>query len=157
MNPNEYQQAALTKMADQSLIQQRLASLSPKAVQLDNGTRGIGEEAGECLAVAKRHLEYGKPLDRDRLIDECGDVLWRVAQTLDAVGSTLEEAMEKNLLKLGVRYQAGFTEREAADENRDRVAEAKAQLEAELANAEQYVRDHKCLPLVAPKDLSFGE
>lgn len=133
MQPNEYQQLALTKMADQRAIQARMILLPAQAIQLDNGSRGIGEEAGEVLACAKRYLEYGKPLDKDRVIDECGDVLWRVAQTLNAVDCTMEEAMRRNLAKLNVRYEAGFTEQEAADEGRNRAAEAAAQLAKPVA------------------------
>lgn len=131
MTTDEYQRLALTKMADQRAIQARLALLPAKAIQLDNGSRGVAEEAGEVLACAKRYLEYGRPLDRDRVMDEVGDVLWRLSQVCDAVGGTLEQAMLKNLAKLGVRYAAGFTEHEAADENRDRAAEAAAQKEKE--------------------------
>lgn len=127
MNPNEYQKAALTKQADQSSISAWVYSEGRMATQLNNAARGIAEEAGECNAVVKRWLEYKKPLDRERGLDEAGDVLWRVAQYLDALGYTMEDAMVANLKKLGVRYKEGFTNEEAADENRDREAEAKAQ------------------------------
>lgn len=126
MTPDDYQRLALTKQADQDAIRDRVYGLGPKATQLDNAARGIAEEAGECQAVVKRWLEYGRPLDRERGLDEAGDVLWRVAQYLDALGYTVGDAMEANLSKLGVRYAAGFTAAEAADENRDRAAEAKA-------------------------------
>lgn len=126
MTPNEYQTAALTKQADQEVIRARVAALGPKATQLDNAARGIAEEAGECQAVVKRYLEYGRPLDRERGLDEAGDVLWRVGQYLDALGYTMQDAMEANLRKLGIRYQGGYTAEEAADENRDRAAEATA-------------------------------
>ena len=126
MLPNDYQKAALTKQADQSSISAWVYSEGRMATQLNNAARGIAEEAGECNAVVKRWLEYKKPLDRERGLDEAGDVLWRVAQYLDALGYTMEDAMVANLKKLGVRYKEGFTNEEAADENRDREAEAKA-------------------------------
>ncbi len=126
MTANEYQKLALTKQADQAAISARVFALGPKAAQLDNAARGLAEEAGECQAVVKRWLEYGKELDREKGLDEVGDLYWRAAQYLDALGYTPEDAMAANLRKLGVRYKDGFTASEAADENRDRAAEAQA-------------------------------
>lgn len=126
MTANEYQTLALTKQADQDAIRIRLYALGPKATQMINACRGLAEEAGECQNPAKKWLEYGRDLDRQRCLDEAGDVLWRLAQYLDAVGFTLEEAMAANLRKLDVRHDGGFSSHHAADENRDRAAEAAA-------------------------------
>lgn len=40
---------------------------------------GIVVETAEILGEYKRHLYQGKPLDVNAVLDECGDVLWSVA------------------------------------------------------------------------------
>lgn len=125
MTPNEYQSLALRTEADQGAILLRLASeLGPAAMRLDNAVRGLAADAGEVADVVQKYVEYGRPLDRTHLIEECGDVLWRVAQALAAVGATLEEAMTANLRKLAVRYPGKYTDERA--NNRDAAAERSA-------------------------------
>lgn len=126
MTPNEYQSAAMSKEADQERIRQRIFSEGLMATRLENAVRGISDESGELSGAIKRWLEYGQALDRANVIEECGDILWRVSQALLAIGATLEEAMEANLRKLNVRYAGRLTEHEAAEHNRDRSAESTA-------------------------------
>lgn len=49
---------------------------------------GLIGEAGEVADLVKKSLERGAPIDRDRMIEELGDVLWYVAAKLDAHGLT---------------------------------------------------------------------
>lgn len=121
---SDYATFVQSKMANQEEIRQRVYASGPTATQLDNGARGVAEEAGEIQAVVKRYLEYGRPLDRERLLDEAGDLLFRLQQTLNAAGYSLAEALQANCRKLNARYKEGFTQEEAKDENRDRVKEA---------------------------------
>lgn len=130
MTPNEYQIAALSTMADQQKILDRLVANGPKAMQLINGSKGLADDCGEVNGCIKKYIEYGKALDVVNLVEECGDVIWRVCQILDAVGHTLEDCFETNLKKLGVRYKEGYSD-EAAN-NRNLEEERKA-LESSVA------------------------
>jgi NTP pyrophosphatase (non-canonical NTP hydrolase) len=48
--------------------------------RLENAALGLIGEAGEIADLIKKHRHHGHPLDRDKVIDECGDLLWYVAQ-----------------------------------------------------------------------------
>lgn len=126
MNPNEYQQLALRTMADQCELWTRAYEAGVMGTQLDNALRGLMDEVGELAGAVKAWIEYGKPLDPLNLKEEIGDCLWRLAQACDAIGITLEQAMEANIAKLQKRYPEKYTDALAAEENRDRQAEREA-------------------------------
>ena len=126
ITPNQYQELAMAKEADQEVIRQRIYDLGVMATRLDNAARGLSDDAGEVSGAIKKWLEYGQELDKVNLIEEVGDCLWRLAQIMHGIGSTMEEAMEANIRKLNVRYKQRLTEHEAAEANRDRQAEAEA-------------------------------
>lgn len=137
MTPSQYEQMALRTEANQGAIRDRRINtllLVPgrdgirdvNASRLQNGVTGLSDEVGELNGIIKRWVEYGKPLASLEVVDECGDVLWRTAQILAAVGSSLEEAMQGNIRKLAARYPDGFSDFLAQEENRDREAERKA-------------------------------
>lgn len=125
MNPNEYQQLALSTEADQEKILNRLYRMGTQGIRLDNGGRGLADDAGEVNGVIKRYIEYGEPLDTAGLLEECGDCLWRICQVLAAAGLTLEQCMDANLAKLKVRYQGEYADKKAWEANRNRSAERK--------------------------------
>lgn len=75
---------------------------------LQNGVMGLCGEAGECIDVVKKYLYQGHKLDKLKLKDELGDVLWYVAITCQALGITLDDVMEHNVKKLLLRYPDGF-------------------------------------------------
>jgi len=74
---------------------------------------GCATEGAEILDIMKKHVFYGKKLDRDHVIEEAGDVLWYLAILSDELGFSLEEAMEKNIQKLEKRYPEKFQEQNA--------------------------------------------
>jgi NTP pyrophosphatase (non-canonical NTP hydrolase) len=69
---------------------------------------GLSEEAGEVLAHARKHVLQGRPLDRDAVIDELGDVLWCLAIAAKSVGVTLSGVAIRNEEKLRARHPHGF-------------------------------------------------
>lgn len=131
----DYIKRALETMADQDFILDRLYTddnhsqiKSTSRMQLINGVIGLQDEAGEISGAVKKHIEYGQLLDKTNLKEEVGDAFWRLAQICDAVGLTFEECMEANLSKLQGkkgRYEKGYSEEAAKEENRDRAAERK--------------------------------
>lgn len=82
---------------------------------------GLSTEAGEFLDALKKHIFYGKELDRVNLKEEIGDMFWYLAIACDELGVDFEPLMETNIKKLKARYGEKFTE--AAAEKRDLARE----------------------------------
>lgn len=76
--------------------------------QLRNAAYGLNGEAGEVIDLLKKHEFQGHDLPDEKLIDECGDVLWYCALLADALGCSLEAVMNHNIDKLRKRYPDGF-------------------------------------------------
>lgn len=89
---------------------------------LVHGIVGIASESGELSDLLKKMFFHPqKHVDRDKIVDEVGDILWYVALTLYSVGATFEEAFDRNIAKLTVRHEKNNGEK-------DRQAELQAQL-----------------------------
>lgn len=97
---------------------------NPQNARLLHAAMGLTTESGELFDALKRHLVYGKPLDRTNLIEEAGDILWYLALLLDTVHSDFDEAMEKNVAKLKARFGEKFTEAAALDRDLNKEREA---------------------------------
>ncbi len=82
---------------------------------------GLSTEAGEFLDALKKHIFYGKDLDRVNLKEEIGDMFWYLAIACDELGVDFEPLMETNIKKLKARYGDKFTE--AAAQKRDLARE----------------------------------
>ncbi len=72
-----------------------------------NGVLGLSGESGECADIVKKSLFQGHDLNKEKLKDELGDVLWYVALTAKGLGLTLEEIAQYNIEKLSKRYPTG--------------------------------------------------
>lgn len=97
MTLNEYQALA-----------QRTSSARTPSDKIENGVLGLNGEAGEVADLLKKHRFQGHELDRDKMIDEAGDVLWYVAELSGGLGVSLEEVAQRNIVKLRARYPDGF-------------------------------------------------
>lgn len=86
---------------------------------------GMAGESGEVADIIKKVTFYGKPLDRDHLIEELGDVCWYMNLMMHTIGTTWEEVMDKNVAKLYARFPDGKFDANHAI-NRDKEAEAQA-------------------------------
>jgi NTP pyrophosphatase (non-canonical NTP hydrolase) len=75
---------------------------------------GVGGEAGEIVDIIKKHWVYGKPLDTEKLLEECGDLLFYIAALLMSNHLTLSDAMHHNIRKLAKRYPDGYSDAAAA-------------------------------------------
>lgn len=73
-----------------------------------NGCLGMCGESGECIDLIKKAEFQEHPFDRDKLLEEIGDVMWYVAETASGLGYTLNEVCKHNLKKLSLRYPEGF-------------------------------------------------
>lgn len=97
---------------------------------LDDGVKrllhagiGLSTEAGEFLDALKKHIFYGKELDRVNLAEELGDLFWYMAIVGDELGIKFEDVMDRNITKLKARYGEKFSEEKA--EHRDLDSERK--------------------------------
>ena len=137
MDLHEYVKNVLvTESCDWAAIQPRLI-LQGRTL---HAVAGIVTEAGELQDALKKHLFYGRPLDRTNLIEELGDLMWYVALLCDEIAKqetpwpisedqgqvttgadVLADVLARNIAKLKARYAGKFTETRA--ENRDLDAE----------------------------------
>lgn len=78
---------------------------------------GLSTESGEFLDALKKHIFYGKELDRVNLAEEIGDLFWYLAIASDELKIDFESVMNKNIEKLKARYGEKFSEEKA--ESRD--------------------------------------
>ena len=86
------------------------AKLSDKERLLDSAA-GLAEEAGEILALVRKHSFQSKPLEQARISEELGDALWCLTMTAKHAGMSLEEIAQANVAKLRARYPDGYRDR----------------------------------------------
>src|SRR5256885_16865740 len=72
--------------------------------RLIDAAAGLAEEAGEVLALVRKHLYQGKELDREKLEKELGDALWCLSMTARAAGLSLDSVAASNIKKLEARH-----------------------------------------------------
>ncbi len=116
MNSKEYiKDAVRTESTDFSAIDQRLQSIGTK--RLLHAGIGLATESGEFLDALKKHIFYGKDLDRVNLAEEIGDIFWYTAIIADELGFDFESVMKNNIEKLRARYGDKFSQDKAENRN----------------------------------------
>lgn len=85
---------------------------------------GISGEGGEIVDAVKKNWVYEKPLDRENLIEEIGDLLFYTQALCSLIGIELVDAVDANMAKLNKRYPQGYTDA-AAIARADKAGEAK--------------------------------
>ena len=98
MEINEYQKLAMTTLNKEIPFNQILI----------NACLGLSGEVGEVNDLLKKHLFQGHELDKEKVIDELGDVAWYIAEAATALGVDLETIFTHNIEKLKKRYPQGF-------------------------------------------------
>lgn len=71
---------------------------------------GLAGESGETIDIIKKHVYYGKPLDRKALLEELGDTLHYLTRLCELSGFDLTEVAHCNIRKLRKRFKMGVTE-----------------------------------------------
>ena len=71
---------------------------------------GVSGEAGELLDAIKKAWVYGKPLDRNNVIEELGDIEFYLEAARAELGVTRDEVIQANREKLIKRYPTGYTD-----------------------------------------------
>ena len=112
MKTSEYIQNAIkTESRDFDAIGGRLQEVENQ--RLLHGGIGLATEAGEFLDALKKHIFYGKEIDKVNLREEMGDLFWYCAIIADQLEVDFQEVMERNITKLKARYGEKFTEERA--------------------------------------------
>ena len=118
MNPNDYiKECLVTEARDMSPVLERLQNVG--TVRLLHAMIGLCTETGEFQDSLKKHIFYGKEIDKVNLKEEMGDLCWYIAIALDELGLSFEEIMQTNIDKLKARYGEKFTEQAALNRNLD--------------------------------------
>ena len=76
---------------------------------------GVSGEAGELIDAVKKAVIYRKPLDRENVVEELGDLEFYMEGLRQGLNITREETLDANIAKLGKRYQDGYSDKAAHD------------------------------------------
>jgi NTP pyrophosphatase (non-canonical NTP hydrolase) len=76
--------------------------------RLLDAAAGLAEEAGEVLALIRKHRFQGKSLDHDEVVAELGDALWCLTTVATTLDITLDEVADHNIAKLKARHPDGL-------------------------------------------------
>lgn len=93
VNLNRYQEAVLGGL-----------TIKEGVDPIGHCARGLAGEVGEVNELIKKS-EYvnGEPFNVNRMVEECGDVLWYLTAVLGLLGYSLEEVASANVEKLAAR------------------------------------------------------
>lgn len=98
-----------------------LASLTPEKVDAWHMASCIPGEAGELFDAVKKWVLYEKPLDRENVVEELGDLEFYMEGLRQSLGVTREETIEANIAKLGKRYEGFRYSNQAAQQRADKA------------------------------------
>jgi len=73
------------------------------------GVMGLAGESGEVVDLTKKARFQGHSIDREKIKDELGDVMWYLGLLCHTLGLTLEEVRAGNITKMRQRYPNGFS------------------------------------------------
>jgi NTP pyrophosphatase (non-canonical NTP hydrolase) len=91
--------STLVKSGDEIIL-----SLTPAKAHLLHMSIGVAGEAGELLDAIKKWVIYGKPLDRENVIEELGDIEFYLQGIRETLDIAREHTLAANLVKLSKRY-----------------------------------------------------
>ncbi|WP_334116854.1 nucleoside triphosphate pyrophosphohydrolase family protein [Ligilactobacillus sp.] len=96
MEFNEYQKAANRTLYGNEQV-------------LTNCALGLAGESGQLIDLIQDYTFKGKDLDKEKMIDELGDVLWYLSQIAQWAGVDFDDVAKSNIETLNKRYPNGFT------------------------------------------------
>lgn len=137
MDPNEYQKQAERTETSQLAAARRIVDLQDefgmgagdnvvRNIRLLHSVIGLMGELGELAYALEKHFWYGQELNVGNFKEELGDAEWYIAEACNALRCNLANILAGNISKLKVRFPEKYSDHQAAEENRDRQAEAKA-------------------------------
>ena len=78
--------------------------------KMDTACSGIAGESGEINDLWKKVKYHGKPWNddnRNKMIDEVGDMFWYLTHLMEVLEVEVEEVLDRNVKKLESRYPGG--------------------------------------------------
>lgn len=87
--------------------------IAKEKVDLLHAALGLMSEAGEIIEEVVSSIVKDRPVDRENLIEEGGDLMWYQALMFRSINSSFEEAGQLNIDKLQKRYPGKFTTEDA--------------------------------------------
>ncbi len=99
-----------------------IAGLTPETMDMLHAAVGVSGEAGELLDAVKKVAVYNKPVDRENIVEELGDLEFYMEQIRQRLGVTREETLAANIRKLSVRYAGLQYSDRAAQDRADKSA-----------------------------------
>lgn len=94
-----------------------LFNIKPGMDRLIHSAMGMQTECAEFTDQLKKHIFYGKSLDKVNLKEELGDILWYMAIAFDVLDTTFSTEQKRVINKLKVRYPEKFSANKAEDRN----------------------------------------
>jgi NTP pyrophosphatase (non-canonical NTP hydrolase) len=91
------------------------ATLTPEKAHMLHMLLGLAGEVGELIDGYKKHLIYNKPLDRENLIEELGDIEFYLEGFRQGLNISRQETIARNQDKLNKRYAEGYSDIAAAN------------------------------------------
>jgi NTP pyrophosphatase (non-canonical NTP hydrolase) len=107
--------ARLAKLAE-DIIEE----MTPEKAHLWHMATGVATEAGEILSTVKAHVCYDKPIDRENVIEELGDIEFYLEGLRARLSITRDEVLEHNIQKLLRRYPGGGFSNHDAQTRKDK-------------------------------------
>lgn len=96
MEFNEYQKAANRTLYGNEQV-------------LTNCALGLAGESGQLIDLIQDYTFKGKDLDKEKMIDELGDVLWYLSQIAQWADVDFDDVAKANIETLNKRYPNCFT------------------------------------------------
>jgi NTP pyrophosphatase (non-canonical NTP hydrolase) len=102
---------------------QKLFKEDTYSQQMNHAALGVCGEAGELADAIKKHIHYGKPLDKKNVLEELGDLRFYIQAVMNLVGISEKEILQHNADKLSERYVGLSYSDEAAIIRADKLGE----------------------------------
>ena len=77
-------------------------------VMLTHACLKMSGEIGEVCDIVGKWMGQGHELDKQRIIEELGDVMWHIAEACSALNISLDDVAWGNIVKVSIRYPDGF-------------------------------------------------
>lgn len=97
-----------------------LTEMNGEQMHLMHMAVGVSGEAGELLDAVKKTAIYQKPIDRENVIEELGDIEFYMEGLRQGLNITREETIEANIAKLGKRYEGFKYSNQSAQDRADK-------------------------------------
>lgn len=100
---------------------QIIQDLDDNKASLWHMATGLSGESGEVLDCIKKHVIYGKDLDRENLVEELGDIEYFIEGIRQSTRISRKECIFHNISKLSKRYKNMSYSNEQAQARADKI------------------------------------